>query len=116
FQPVNTPHGSNPTVVSSCGSIPDCSQDTRFSSKHAVPADRASRWDVSRDRRRNSSHSSQRKLRQAVSLPAQKRPERELVVEAAECADVRSPASKSFNIDAEIEVTGNPGQLPRKVR
>lgn len=56
-----------------------------------------------------------RKLRQAVSLPAQKRSETEVVVKTTEGRYVRRPAAKSFNTDAEFHITRNSSQLPRQV-
>jgi hypothetical protein len=56
-----------------------------------------------------------RKLRQSVSLTAQKRSEAEVVVKAAQGGYVRHAAAKSFNPDAQVHVTSNPGQLPRQV-
>jgi ribosomal protein L1 len=59
--------------------------------------------------------SRERKLRQAVSLPAQKRSESEVVIKTTEGRYIRRPATKSFNADAELQVAGNPSQLPRQV-
>ena len=59
--------------------------------------------------------SSHRKLRQAVSLPAQKRTETEVVVKTTEGRNIRQAAAKSFNADTEIHVTRNSSQLPRHV-
>jgi hypothetical protein len=56
-----------------------------------------------------------RKLRQAVSLPAQKRSETEVVVKTTEGRYVRRPAAKSFNTDAEFHITRNSSQLSRQV-